>query len=114
MDKEKHKKSEGMNGPIPLYESFLATITALKQKANAAGVEYTDLEIANKLDIPMVLFEKYYKEDRATPEIFARLRQNFSNFLSSTSTYCRARAREEFNIPEPLPGDEQDSEEVSR
>ena len=90
-----------MSTPKPIYESFVATITVLKAKAKAGGIEYTDLEIAGKANIPMVLFEEYFKEDNAPPDIFIRLRQNFSNFLTGTRTYGRARDGEEIDIPEP-------------
>jgi hypothetical protein len=87
-----------MHNAKPTYESFEATIIALKRNANAAGTELTNGEIAGKIDIPLTLFEKYYKEDRAPSGIFDQLRKNFSDFLPYL--YRRVKDVEEIRLPD--------------
>jgi hypothetical protein len=64
-------------------ESFSGTINLLKHLANNAGVQVTDGEIADKLDISIEQFNTYFKKEEAPASVFSLLRLHYGDYLKN-------------------------------
>ena len=62
-------------------ESFEATVKYLKDGLRGKGIDISDSEIAQKLNIPIETFLEYLEKDSAPQEIFATLKREFKDVL---------------------------------
>jgi hypothetical protein len=65
-------------------ESFIATITILKEEAEKHQISITDIDIANALNISLEQFNNYIASDDAPNELFPLLRSKY-DFLKNTT-----------------------------
>jgi hypothetical protein len=68
------------------YESFKSTIDNLKACALADKLNLSDSDIASYLNISEVVFDSYMESDKAPPEIFEALRQEYGRYMPFSYT----------------------------
>ncbi|WP_143097808.1 hypothetical protein [Chitinophaga sp. CF118] len=66
-------------------ESFELTVSKIKSIAKQNGIEITNKEIADKLNIPIEEFNAYYEKDSASPELFSLLYSSYKDLLKGIS-----------------------------
>lgn len=64
-------------------EVFPATIDRLKERAQDAGRDLTDQEIADSIGISLEVFNHYYLKDKAPEDIFPLLRQKYKELIGT-------------------------------